>query len=139
MPYDYCSIGGGIVGVATARTKAYATEKDIPFRERGKMLVATTTLELERMAAERMAALVDRAERNGIAYERLGSAQLAAGIRAQAVMTDGAFVHDFLVRRTDRMVHVVNAPSPAATSALPIGQMVARQALDPAARGAQTR
>lgn len=58
----------------------------------------------------------------------------SAGIRAQAVMNDGTFVHDFLVRRTDRMVHVVNAPSPAATSALPIGQMIARQAVDPAAR-----
>ncbi|SDC05260.1 L-2-hydroxyglutarate oxidase [Raineyella antarctica] len=55
----------------------------------------------------------------------------SAGIRAQAVMNDGTFVHDFLIRRTDRMVHVVNAPSPAATSALPIGQMIARQAANP--------
>lgn len=52
-----------------------------------------------------------------------------AGIRAQAVMNDGTFVHDFLIRRTDRMVHVVNAPSPAATSALPIGRMIAQQAV----------
>ena len=43
-----------------------------------------------------------------------------AGIRAQAVMKDGSFVHDFLLRRTDRTLHVINAPSPAATSALPI-------------------
>ncbi|MEJ1109568.1 MULTISPECIES: L-2-hydroxyglutarate oxidase [unclassified Kribbella] len=43
-----------------------------------------------------------------------------AGIRAQAVMRDGSFVHDFLLRRTDRTLHVLNAPSPAATSALPI-------------------
>ncbi len=43
-----------------------------------------------------------------------------AGIRAQAVMRDGSFVHDFLLRRTDRTLHVINAPSPAATSALPI-------------------
>lgn len=55
-----------------------------------------------------------------------------AGIRAQAVMNDGTFVHDFLIRRTDRMVHVVNAPSPAATSALPIGQLIARQAAEQA-------
>jgi L-2-hydroxyglutarate oxidase len=48
-----------------------------------------------------------------------------AGIRAQAVMRDGSFVHDFLVRRTDRTLHVLNAPSPAATSALPIAQHVA--------------
>lgn len=51
-----------------------------------------------------------------------------AGIRAQAVMNDGTFVHDFLIRHTARMVHVVNAPSPAATSALPIGRLIARRA-----------
>ena len=47
-----------------------------------------------------------------------------AGIRAQAVLRDGALVHDFLVRRTDRTVHVCNAPSPAATSAFPIARHV---------------
>ncbi|PVG81361.1 L-2-hydroxyglutarate oxidase [Nocardioides gansuensis] len=55
-----------------------------------------------------------------------------AGIRAQAVLRDGSFVHDFLLRRTPRTLHVINAPSPAATSALPIGEHLARQALDPA-------
>jgi (S)-2-hydroxyglutarate dehydrogenase len=44
-----------------------------------------------------------------------------AGIRAQAVARDGTLVHDFLMKRTARMLHVCNAPSPAATSALPIG------------------
>jgi L-2-hydroxyglutarate oxidase len=52
-----------------------------------------------------------------------------AGIRAQAVMRDGSFVHDFLLRRTARMLHVVNAPSPAATSALPIGRALAGMAV----------
>jgi L-2-hydroxyglutarate oxidase len=52
-----------------------------------------------------------------------------AGIRAQAVMRDGSFVHDFLLRRTTRMLHVVNAPSPAATSALPIGRALAGMAV----------
>jgi L-2-hydroxyglutarate oxidase len=47
-----------------------------------------------------------------------------AGIRAQAVLRDGSFVHDFLLRQTARMLHVVNAPSPAATSALPIAQRI---------------
>ena len=47
-----------------------------------------------------------------------------AGIRAQAVMSDGAFVHDFLLRQTPRTLHVVNAPSPAATSAFPIARML---------------
>ena len=52
-----------------------------------------------------------------------------AGIRAQAVLRDGTLVHDFLLRSTPRTLHVLNAPSPAATSALPIGQMLAREAL----------
>jgi L-2-hydroxyglutarate oxidase len=43
-----------------------------------------------------------------------------AGIRAQAVMRDGTLAHDFLIRTTRRMLHVCNAPSPAATSAMPI-------------------
>lgn len=47
------------------------------------------------------------------------------GIRAQAVKRDGTLIHDFLFVQTDRMLHVCNAPSPAATSAIPIGQMIA--------------
>jgi L-2-hydroxyglutarate oxidase len=48
-----------------------------------------------------------------------------AGIRAQAVLNDGTLVHDFLFEETERMLHVCNAPSPAATSALPIGELIA--------------
>lgn len=48
-----------------------------------------------------------------------------AGIRAQAVMRDGTLVHDFLFVESPRMLHVCNAPSPAATSAIPIGEMIA--------------
>lgn len=44
-----------------------------------------------------------------------------AGIRAQAVMHDGSLVHDFLFAESSRSLHVCNAPSPAATSAIPIG------------------
>jgi L-2-hydroxyglutarate oxidase len=47
------------------------------------------------------------------------------GIRAQAVSRDGRLLHDFLIERTARTVHVLNAPSPAATSALPIGKHIA--------------
>ncbi|WP_231979590.1 hypothetical protein [Tessaracoccus coleopterorum] len=43
-----------------------------------------------------------------------------AGIRAQAVLADGTMVEDFMFRSTARQLHVVNAPSPAATSARPI-------------------
>ncbi|MCW2555470.1 MAG: lhgO [Mycobacterium sp.] len=48
-----------------------------------------------------------------------------AGIRAQAVRRDGTLVHDFVIERTERMVHVLNSPSPAATAALPIGRHLA--------------
>ncbi len=54
-----------------------------------------------------------------------------AGIRAQAVMRDGSLVHDFLFAETPRMVHVCNAPSPAATSAMPIGEMIADRLFAP--------
>jgi len=47
-----------------------------------------------------------------------------AGIRAQAVMKDGSLVHDFLFANSERTLHVCNAPSPAATSAFPIGQYI---------------
>jgi L-2-hydroxyglutarate oxidase len=52
-----------------------------------------------------------------------------AGIRAQAVDKTGKLIEDFLFLDTARSVHVCNAPSPAATSALPIGQMIADRAL----------
>jgi len=45
-----------------------------------------------------------------------------AGIRAQAVKQDGSLVHDFLFVESNRSFHVCNAPSPAATSAIPIGE-----------------
>lgn len=48
-----------------------------------------------------------------------------AGVRAQAVLGDGTLVHDFLFKESRRMLHVCNAPSPAATSAIPIGEMIA--------------
>ena len=52
-----------------------------------------------------------------------------AGIRAQAVLHDGTLVHDFMFAETERMVHVLNAPSPAATAALPIARMIAARSL----------
>ena len=47
-----------------------------------------------------------------------------AGVRAQAVRPDGSLVDDFLVERHGRVVHVLNAPSPAATAALEIARHV---------------
>ncbi|MED7818359.1 MULTISPECIES: L-2-hydroxyglutarate oxidase [unclassified Francisella] len=47
-----------------------------------------------------------------------------AGVRAQALGKDGKLVDDFLFKTTYRSLHVCNAPSPAATSSLPIGKYI---------------
>jgi L-2-hydroxyglutarate oxidase LhgO len=52
-----------------------------------------------------------------------------AGVRAQAVARDGSLVDDFVIAEAERMVHVLNAPSPAATASLAIGEDVAARAL----------
>ncbi|MBT2384240.1 L-2-hydroxyglutarate oxidase [Streptomyces sp. ISL-11] len=52
-----------------------------------------------------------------------------SGVRAQAVLRDGTLVDDFLFAQSPRMVHVLNAPSPAATASLPIGREVAARVL----------
>ena len=49
-----------------------------------------------------------------------------AGIRAQALTPSGGLVDDFLIQESPRMVNVCNAPSPAATASLAIGEHVAR-------------
>ena len=51
------------------------------------------------------------------------------GVRAQAVLPSGDFVHDFLWVDADAAVHVVNAPSPAATASLAIGEEIAARAV----------
>lgn len=51
------------------------------------------------------------------------------GIRAQAVAADGSMVDDFRFAEGDGMLHVVNAPSPAATACLAIGRVVAGRVL----------
>jgi L-2-hydroxyglutarate oxidase len=56
-----------------------------------------------------------------------------AGIRAQAVRRDGTLVDDFLFAETPRSLHVCNAPSPAATSAIPIGEMICDKVLNKSA------
>jgi L-2-hydroxyglutarate oxidase len=47
-----------------------------------------------------------------------------AGIRAQAIQPDGSMMDDFAFRESKRVVNVINAPSPAATSSLAIGQTI---------------
>ena len=47
-----------------------------------------------------------------------------AGIRAQAVTPEGELVDDFLIQESDRVVNICNAPSPAATASLNIGESI---------------
>jgi (S)-2-hydroxyglutarate dehydrogenase len=53
-----------------------------------------------------------------------------AGVRAQALMNNGSLVDDFLIVNGERSIHVLNAPSPAATSSLEIGKEVASQVVN---------
>ncbi|MCP4435932.1 MAG: L-2-hydroxyglutarate oxidase [Actinomycetia bacterium] len=64
----------------------------------------------------------------------IGSSDLhrhPAGVRAQAVSEDGSLVDDFLIERSgdarSQVMHVLNAPSPAATASLEIGAEIARR------------
>jgi L-2-hydroxyglutarate oxidase LhgO len=47
-----------------------------------------------------------------------------AGVRAQALGPDGKLLDDFVIQRTEKMIHVLNAPSPAATSSLAIASRI---------------
>ena len=51
-----------------------------------------------------------------------------SGVRAQAVRPDGSMVDDFHFVQSDKMLHVWNVPSPAATASLPIGRHIAEMA-----------
>jgi (S)-2-hydroxyglutarate dehydrogenase len=51
------------------------------------------------------------------------------GVRAQLVAPDGRLVDDFTIRASGRVLHVLNAPSPAATAALAIGEDLAGRVL----------
>jgi L-2-hydroxyglutarate oxidase len=53
-----------------------------------------------------------------------------AGVRAQAVEASGKLVDDFRIAAGERMIHVLNAPSPAATASLSIGERIAAMAAE---------
>ncbi|MCI0357502.1 MAG: L-2-hydroxyglutarate oxidase [Planctomycetaceae bacterium] len=54
-----------------------------------------------------------------------------AGVRAMSIGCDGAMVDDFVIQPDGRVIHVLNAPSPAATSALNIGRLVVDRLAEP--------
>ena len=58
------------------------------------------------------------------ALEGADATRLTRGIRAQAMDADGGLVDDFRIERGSRTVHVRNAPSPGATSAMAMAEQV---------------
>jgi L-2-hydroxyglutarate oxidase len=52
-----------------------------------------------------------------------------AGVRAQAMDSKGKLLDDFSIIETPNVIHVLNAPSPAATASIPIGRAIADKAL----------
>ena len=54
----------------------------------------------------------------------------SAGVRAQACDKEGGLIDDFLISETTNVINILNAPSPAATSALSIGQTLAQKTLE---------
>jgi 2-hydroxyglutarate dehydrogenase len=62
-----------------------------------------------------------------------------AGVRAQAVGRDGRLMDDFVLSRTERVLHVRNAPSPAATSALALARVITAQAIEDMGLGAEPK
>lgn len=75
----------------------------------------------QRMFAESLSRLVPGIEARDLTRS-------PAGIRAQAIARDGKLVDDFLFELGPQQVHVLNAPSPAATSALVIAEHICRKA-----------
>jgi L-2-hydroxyglutarate oxidase len=57
--------------------------------------------------------------------ERADLSPAPAGVRAQAIDANGLLVDDFAIRKVGRALHVLNAPSPAATASLEIGASIA--------------
>jgi L-2-hydroxyglutarate oxidase len=62
-----------------------------------------------------------------------------SGVRAQAVGRDGRLIDDFHIQAAPGMVHVLNAPSPAATASLAIGKEVANRILGEGTKGSSGR
>ncbi|REK30602.1 MAG: L-2-hydroxyglutarate oxidase [Planctomycetota bacterium] len=59
------------------------------------------------------------------ALEARDVVRAGAGVRAQAVWPDGRLLDDFHIVEAERMIHVLNAPSPAATASISIGETIA--------------
>jgi (S)-2-hydroxyglutarate dehydrogenase len=76
------------------------------------------------------AAFLRAARRYVPELRRVDLAQGGSGVRAQCVARDGSLVDAFLFVEGDRILHVRNAPSPAATASLAIGRTIAERAIE---------
>jgi L-2-hydroxyglutarate oxidase LhgO len=77
---------------------------------------------VKRAAVEQMRRYLPELQTRDVSYGR-------SGVRAQVLRRDGSLVDDFLIERHRSTLHVLNAPSPAATACLAIGDWVAREAI----------
>lgn len=107
-------IGGGINGLAVARV----------LQGRGHGAVYRPGLLKVRLCAARAASMAHRCA--GWTPRRFRDCARAGGVRALAVDVDGALLDDFMVQAPPRQVHVLNAPSPAATTAPRLPDMLLR-------------
>ncbi len=64
------------------------------------------------------------------AIRRADVVRAGAGVRAQALEPDGTLADDFVIVDAERMIHVLNAPSPAATASITIGRTIAERAAE---------
>ncbi len=94
------------------------------------LAVANWRSGLGELARSRSKRLLLRRARRMLPELEIGHLQAAApGIRAQAVRNNGTLIDDFEFAESPGAVHVLNAPSPAATASLAIGQHVAERLL----------
>ena len=98
------------------------------FRRMARQHWRTGLTELRRSASRR--AFVAEAQRYVPELRAEDVVRGPAGVRAQAVDLDGALVDDFRITRHDQIVHVRNAPSPAATSSFAIAELISDRLLE---------
>ncbi len=108
---------------------AFCRDNNVPHEICGKLVVAVDDTEVGRLKN-----LLERGTQNGLqGLKWLSGEEMreiephVAGVRAQAMSPDGTLVQDFSFVRGRNALHVLNAPSPAATASLAIGGEIADQ------------
>jgi len=99
-----------------------------PFWKMARRYWRTGIGEMARSASRRLLAAALRKLVPEVQAEDLGEG--GCGVRAQALSSEGRLLDDFVVTRAGAVVNVVNAPSPAATASLAIGEQVAALVLE---------